>query len=234
MKRIIVTGSNRGIGLEFVRQYLGDGNLVFATCRNPDQSKELNQLSEMNRDQLMVFPLEVVDSRQLNELHSRISSHTDGIDLLINNAGVFPANQIDTATSDQMIEAFQINTIAPFLITRKFRDLLRHGQAPLVVNVSSLLGSVSTGAGLGHWADYAYGPSKAALNRAVRQLAIDLKTDGITVIAQNPGWVKTDMGGSNAPLTAAEAVRTLRNLFPKLTLKDSGRVLEPNGTDAPW
>jgi NAD(P)-dependent dehydrogenase (short-subunit alcohol dehydrogenase family) len=103
-----------------------------------------------------------------------------------------------------------------------------------VANISSLLGSVSSGAGLGHWDDYAYGPSKAALNRAIRQLAIDYKGEGITVIAQNPGWVKTDMGGIEAPLNPAEAVATMRELFHRITIEDSGRVIEPNGNNAPW
>jgi len=234
MRNILITGSNRGLGLEFARQYLSEGYRVIGTCRKPQDASELDRLSYRYPGNLYVLPLDVDNHQRILQLPSEVSGLTDRLDLLINNAGVFPPNRFDSVTADQIVHAFRVNCVSPFLIIRAFRRLLKRSDRPLVVNISSLLASISTGAGLGSWADYAYGPSKAALNRMVRQLAIDLRPDGITVVAQNPGWVQTDMGGPEAPLSPPEAVAILRRLFDRLTMQDTGRVLEPNGSDAPW
>jgi len=234
MRNILITGSNRGLGLEFARQYLSEGYRVIGTCRKPQDASELDRLSYRYPGNLHVLPLDVDNHQRILQLPSEVSGLTDRLDLLINNAGVFPPNRFDSVTADQIVHAFRVNCVSPFLIIRAFRRLLKRSDRPLVVNISSLLASISTGAGLGSWADYAYGPSKAALNRMVRQLAIDLRPDGITVVAQNPGWVQTDMGGPEAPLSPPEAVAILRRLFDRLTMQDTGRVLEPNGSDAPW
>jgi NAD(P)-dependent dehydrogenase (short-subunit alcohol dehydrogenase family) len=234
MKYILVTGSNRGIGLEFVRQYLRIGCTVIATCRKPDESSELQDLLKDHSNRFVLKRLEVTNQREIDQLPSEIAGEVDRIDLMINNAGIFPSNRFDTVTEDQMVDTFRVNCVAPLMLTRSFRGLLKKGHRPLVVNISSMLGSVSSGAGLGHWKDYAYGTSKAALNRVVRQLALELKDDGIIVVAQNPGWVRTDMGGDEAPLSPSEAVADMRELFGKLSIEDSGRFIEPDNRNAPW
>jgi NAD(P)-dependent dehydrogenase (short-subunit alcohol dehydrogenase family) len=233
MKTILVTGSNRGLGLEFVRQFSRNGDCVVATCRQPDQATALHAIQQDNPETVHVLRLDVADPRQIGELSARLGTITDIIDLLINNAGVFPPNSLASVSPDEMEQAFQINAVAPFLLTRELVPFLEKSNPALVANISSLLGSVDSGAGPGRWAEYAYGPSKAALNRIVRQLALDLKPRGIIVIAQYPGWVRTDMGGSEAPLSPSESVSKMRRSFAELTLSDTGRILEVDGKDAP-
>jgi NAD(P)-dependent dehydrogenase (short-subunit alcohol dehydrogenase family) len=234
MKHVLITGANRGIGLEFARQYLEEGDLVVATCRNPEGAKELKKLRELAPHQLIVHLLDVAREEEITVSAATISQELEWLDLLINNAGVFPENRIDSAKTEDLLEAFHINSVAPFLVSRAFTGLLSEAESPLIVNISSLLGSVSVGAGIEGWEDYAYGPSKAALNRITRQLAFDLKPHGIAVIAQNPGWVRTDMGGLHAPLSAEEAVCSMRALFSQLTIADSGRIVDSDGKDAAW
>jgi len=234
MKEILITGANRGLGLEFVRQYLQHGERVFAVCRTPDRARSLWRLQEAFPDHLLLFRLDLEHPDRIPALVEELGHHTGKLDILINNAGIYPENRIHSFTLEQIQSSFLVNATTPALLTRALCDLLKRGERPLVVNISSLLGSISEGAGTGRWADYAYGPSKAALNRMTRQFALDLRPLGITVIAQNPGWVRTDMGGPDAPLAVEQAVLTLRELFAALELGDSGRILEPDGTDAPW
>ena len=233
MMRILITGANRGIGLEMVGQSLRNGDRVVATCRRPERAEFLGRLRKEFPESLYMIPLDLLHDNDYDGLAEEVSRFLGGLDLLVNNAGVFPPNRIGSVTGDQMREAFQVNAVAPVLLTRALRPLLRRGERPLVVNISSLLGSIATGAGTGRWADYAYGPSKAALNRITRQLSLDLKPDGVIVIAQYPGWVRTDMGGKDASLSVERSVQRMLFLFSQLKPADSGRIIELDGSDAP-
>lgn len=233
MKEVLVSGGNRGIGLGFVKEYLRRGASVAATCRSPAEAKRLKELKDAYPSSLWIVQLDVVNAGEVASLPERLGSRADHLDLLINNAGVYPPNKFDTVTEDQMIEAYRVNTIAPLLISRTLAPLLKKAPHPLIVCISSLLGSVAEGAGAGRWAEYAYGTSKAGLNRVVRQLAIDLKPLGVTVTSQYPGWVRTEMGGDDAALSVEESVAAMAKVFDRLTPRDSGRVIDLDGTDAP-
>lgn len=234
MKRILVTGANRGLGLELFRQYAANGDFVIGTCRDHTAAKELGEIQSDAPERLHILRFEAADVQDCDRLSQQVAELCPNLDLLINNAGVFPKNDINTVSAEDMLTAFRVNSLAPLLLTRGLVPLLSRSEAPVVVNISSLLGSVSVGSSNEGWPEYAYGSSKAALNRITRQLAKDLKKEGITVIAQNPGWVRTDMGGRNAALSVQQSISAMRQVFEALTLADSGRIVDLDGSDAPF
>lgn len=228
---VLVTGANRGLGLGFTRHYLAGGATVFAGCRKPDQAEELQKVRESAPDRCHVLQLDVTDQSELAEAAREVEAKTDRLDLLLNNAGVFPKNRFETVTEADLVEAFRINSIAPLLVSRQFLPLLRKGSKPLIVVISSLLGSVQLGATTGRWREYAYSSSKAAVNRIIRQMQLDLAPHNVTIIGQYPGWVRTAMGGEGANLSVEDSVRRMAAGFEKLTLTDSGRIVDLDGTD---
>lgn len=234
MKRILVTGTNRGLGLELFRQYAINGDFVIGTCRDQAAAVELRELQSLAPERLHILPFEASNPQECTRLAEQVAQITPSLDLLINNSGVFPRNDFHSVSAEEMVLAFRVNCLAPFLLTRGLAPLLSRSEAPVVVNISSLLGSVSLGATNEGWPEYAYGSSKAALNRVTRQLAKDLRKEGITVVAQNPGWVRTDMGGRNAPLSVQQSISAMRQVFQGLTLADSGRIVDLDGSDAPF
>ena len=234
MRRVLITGSNRGLGLAFVRQCLVRGDLVFAGCRNPRNAADLSALSIAHPQHLAVLTLDVTDEESIGAAVEATHLHVDGLDLLINNAGTYPRGETPTTIdATTMLQTFHLNSVAPMIVAQNFLDLLRAGNQPRIANISSKMGSLwwkeREGGG-----DYSYCSSKAALNMLTRTLAFDLRSEGIIVVALNPGWVRTDMGGSSADVTPAQSVRGMLDVIERLTEADTSRFFTWEGREHPW
>jgi NAD(P)-dependent dehydrogenase (short-subunit alcohol dehydrogenase family) len=223
-KTVLITGANRGLGFEFARQYAEAGWKVIGTARRPDAATELKALD------VRVMQLDVTDQKSVDRLASDLDA--TAIDLLINNAGIFPmAATLPEIDFDNITRTLAVNTIGPMRVTRALLPNLRRGKAKQIVNITSNLGSIADNTD-GRF--YGYRESKAALNMFTRSLAAELREDGFTCIVMNPGWVQTDMGGANAPLKAPESISGMRAVIDRLTPADTGTFWTHEGKQMPW
>jgi len=237
-KRILVTGGSRGLGLEFVRQYLADGAQVIAASRHATSSGELAELQLAHRDSLHIFSADVSDEHSRLGLVKQVAGTFQGLDLLIQCAGIASGNEtfrysFGKLSQSDLERTFLVNAISPLMLTEALTPLLIQGDAPLLVNISSDSGSVarktSTGEG------YGYSASKSALNMITKILSLELKEAGVTVIALHPGWVKTTMAYTErAPLEPQESVRGMKRVLESATIEDSGRFIDWKGNSMPW
>ncbi|WP_396616144.1 SDR family oxidoreductase [Lysobacter soli] len=229
-RRSLVTGANRGLGLEFARQLLAHGDHVVATCRHPGRANALNQLVGEHPGRLHVLPLDVGDPKSHAELARELPLVMDGIDLLINNAGVLHSGErfghVPPANLD---DSLRTNASGPFLLTQTMAERLADGAK--VANLSSVLGSIASTAS---FSTPSYAMSKAAQNMATVLLASALRERGIAVIALHPGWVQTDMGGSGAQIAPVDSVRGLLKVIGGVDIGDSGTFLDYRGKPVPW
>ena len=231
-QRVFITGSNRGIGLELVRQYVATGAHVFAGCRHPEHAMELNSLQESVKGALTVFPMDVTNPSAITSARDMIAGFIDGLDILYNNAGVGPKDSpLGSVEAEELEAVFRINAVAPLMIAQTLLPLLRNGKRPVIANIPSQMGSIDDNRSGG---EYAYRASKAALNMINKSLSVDLTGTGIIPVVIHPGWVKTDMGGKSAPLFVTESVNGIIKVVEGLTHKDSGRFLAWNGEEIPW
>ncbi len=227
MERILITGSNRGLGLEFVRQYLARGEQVFAACRAPQQASALQQLQTQHPDSLMLLPLEVTDQASINTAAQTVGA----LDILINNAAILNrGDRFGQLNAAEMLPVFEINTIAPVMVAQTFVPALKAGNNPRLINISSSMGSITQASG----GDISYSASKAALNMFTHALSDALRREDITAIALDPGWVQTDMGGPSASLTPPESIGEMLKVIDGLTAQDAGRFLRYTGATVPW
>ena len=232
MKTTLITGANRGIGLELTRQYAADGWCVLACSRHPEKSDALKNLAAQYPELIIIRSLDVNDHAQIDRLSQELTEET--IDLLINNAGIYPdsdAKGFGHIQFKDWIQAFQINTMAPLKMAEAFATSIARSKLKTIVTVSSKMGSIADNSGGGN---YLYRSSKTAVNMVVKSLAIDLKPRGITAVALNPGWVKTDMGGPNAMISVEQSVSGMLRVLSKLTLADSGKFFDYDGKEIPW
>jgi NAD(P)-dependent dehydrogenase (short-subunit alcohol dehydrogenase family) len=234
MERILITGASRGIGLELARNYLERGDLVLATARNLnlDVAADLYALAAQHRDRCHLLSLDVTDEAAIVALAAQAATLVDGLDVLINNAGVFPRNERpETLDAPVLLETLHVNAVAPLIVVRELLNLLRHGQRPRIVNITSQLGSLTRRAS---GRCYSYCSSKAALNMLTRSLAFDLQDDGIIAVVVHPGWVQTDMGGAHAPVLVGESARGIIALADGLTLEQTSKFLTWDGREHAW
>jgi NAD(P)-dependent dehydrogenase (short-subunit alcohol dehydrogenase family) len=226
MPTVLITGANRGLGLEFAKQYAEAGWRVLASARSA--SHELRELAEQHR-QLSVHALQITDEASVKALAREL---TDPIDLLLNNAGTMgPAQQsVGKLDAAGMLETLHVNAVAPLVIANAFLEQVAASERKLMIAVSSGMGSIADTSGGYH----AYRASKAALNMTFRNLALDLKRRGIIAAVINPGWVQTDMGGRGAPTKIPESIAKMRKVFERLTPEDSGTFLDYQGGTLPW
>lgn len=240
----LVTGANRGIGLEFVRQLLARGDHVVATCRHPGKASALNALAGDHPARLHVLPLDVADAKSRASLVHDLPLvlGDDGrIDLLLNNAGVLHSGErfghVEQATLD---DSLRTNAIGPFLLAQALAPLLRDGTVAvddaaspctIIANISSQLGSITNTARFG---TPSYAISKAAQNMASALLANALAGRGVVVLALHPGWVQTEMGGAQAQVTPVDAVAGLLRVIDAATPSQSGSFLDWRGEPLPW
>ena len=227
---ILITGTNRGIGLEFVKHYLKNNEKVIATCRNRTSAKDLLELKNTTSN-LSLLELDVSKPNSIDEFTSKIANQP--IDTFINNAGVFGPKNIEFGNfnAKEWLDVFNINTIAPLLITQKILKNLRLGKDKKLVFISSKVGSIedNTEGGM-----YIYRTSKTALNQVIKSLSIDLKEENFIVVALHPGWVQTDMGGPNALIDTKTSVKGMTETIDNLTSKNSGKFYNYDGSAIPW
>jgi NAD(P)-dependent dehydrogenase (short-subunit alcohol dehydrogenase family) len=220
----VVTGANRGIGLEFARQLKAEGYEVVGTARNPDEAKELAALG------VRVMQLDVTDAASVARLAEALK--VAPIELLVNNAGVTGGGaSIEAMDIEGARRAFEVNAIGPMRVTQALLPHLKAGSRRMVVSISSRLGSIAKNESGGY---AGYRESKAALNMFMRSLSVEMKPSDFICIAMSPGWVRTDMGGSSATLSPEESVSGMLRTLHALTPKDSGRYLSHDGTELPW
>ena len=239
MPCVLVTGANRGIGLEYVRQYAAEGWQVIAGVRRPDAERTaaLAAIAEGGRAEIAIEPLYVTDEAEVAALGARYRDHA--IDVLINNAGLLTPDRgpsgalqgLDAIDFDHWCEEFRVNTQGPLRVARACLESVARSWRKTIVNMSSGMGSISR---TGEGGAYYYRTSKAALNMLTRTLAHDLAPRGITVIALDPGWVQTRMGGAAAPTPVEESVRGLRRVIDAAGPALSGRFFNRRGEEVPW
>ncbi len=221
---VLITGANRGLGLEFARQFHEAGYEVIATARTPDVADELNGLG------VRVEQLDVADAGSVSGLAERLGGQS--IDILINNAGITARirslEDVDFSTIERIIA---VNTLGPMRVTQALLGGLRKGNRKIIVNITSSMGSIERNTRGG---GYGYRESKAALNMFTRTIAAELGPEGFRCITMSPGWVKTDMGGPNARLTPAESIAGMIKVIDGLTAQDSGEFFNHNGDRLPW
>jgi NAD(P)-dependent dehydrogenase (short-subunit alcohol dehydrogenase family) len=226
--RVVVTGANRGIGLEFVKQLAARGDEVVATARRPEAADALNALAADSGGEVTVTQLDVTDAGSLAAFVGGLGA----VDLLINNAGVYPrSGGIGELDFDAVAKGFEVNAIAPLRLVDAMLGALREGSEAKIVNVSSQMGSIADNSSGGA---YAYRASKAALNMLTRSLAHDLRAEGISAAVIHPGWVQTDMGGPNAKITTEQSVAGMLEQIDALSTENSGSFLNWDGNDLPW
>jgi NAD(P)-dependent dehydrogenase (short-subunit alcohol dehydrogenase family) len=231
MQRILVTGTNRGLGLEFVRQLLARGDRVIAACRHPGKALALTELAGAHPGHLHILPLDLASERSIAELVREAAALTDALDALINNAGMLVSGERFGAVAHKsMADSFAANVAGPVLLTQALTPLLENGRNPRVMNLSSRLGSL---AGTASFGTPSYAMSKAALNMATRQLAAAL-APRIGVFCVSPGWVRTDMGGAAAPLSAPDSVAGLLRVLDRAASATAGRFLDHTGAEIAW
>jgi NAD(P)-dependent dehydrogenase (short-subunit alcohol dehydrogenase family) len=231
MPAVLITGANRGIGLEFARQYTADGWAVFAACRDPKAAKKLAALANGSGGKLIMLAMDVTDDESVRSA-ARQLEHA-AIDLLINNAGIsgVPGQTTGHVDYENWARVLDVNTMGPLRLIEAFRDHIARSERRLIVTITSGMGSLTDNTSGG---SIAYRTSKAAVNMAMRSVAADLAPRGITCVVVNPGWVKTDMGGASAPLRVEDSVGAMRRLFDRLPPSDSGKFFSHDGGEHPW
>jgi NAD(P)-dependent dehydrogenase (short-subunit alcohol dehydrogenase family) len=231
MPTICITGANRGLGLEFVRQYLTEGCAVIAACRNPGAAPALHQLESAAAGRLTLVELDVADGASVKRAAARVTAAA--IDILINSAGVIGARgqTIGSLDYSDWMHVFEVNVLGPARVCEAFLDRVAESSRRLIVTITSGMGSLADNTSGG---SIPYRTSKAAVNMLMRSAAIDLRPRGITCVVVNPGWVKTDMGGPNARLSPEESIGALRRLIARLGPSDSGRFYNYDGREYPW
>ncbi len=236
MPRVLITGASRGLGLEHARQYLAKGWEVIATARDPASSPGLEALASQDTGRLRPIRLDVTDHDQVEAVAGKLAG--ESLDILLNNAGTYGPKSafegmhyqsLDSMDYDLWREMLEVNVIAAFRVAVCFRPHLEAAARPLLVNMSSDMGSIGNNS-IGH--AHAYRSSKAALNMLTRGMAIKWKD--ITVIAMAPGWCRTDLGGPEAPVDPVESVRVQQQLFESLESSRSGEFVNRFGETVNW
>ena len=226
--QVLITGANRGIGLEFTKQYAQDGWNVLACCRNMLAATALQALATSHAN-IQVYSLDVADFAQIDALALQLKD--EKIDVLINNAGVYPDSNLTDADTSDWLDAFRINTIAPLKIAAAFTSHMSNSQLKKLATLSSKMGSLDDNTSGG---SYIYRSTKAAVNMVMKSLSIDLKPTGIAVVTLHPGWVLTDMGGSNALIDTQISVAGLRKVIANLNISNSGKFIAYDGKEIAW
>ncbi|KAM9122166.1 C-signal-like [Pangshura tecta] len=251
VRSVLVTGANRGIGLELVKQFLEKSNppeWVFATCRDPEaeRAQQLKNLASRHPN-LVIVALEATDPASIKAAAARVEEHLkgSGLNLLINNAGIVRNGTLESETLEGMSLVYTTNVMGPLLVSQAFLPLLKKAaqgspqpglscSKAAIVNMSSEAGSIQN-VFIWHMSQaIAYRCSKAALNMLTKCQSLGYEGDGILSIAVHPGWVQTDMGGFTAPLTVDASVRGILNVLPTLSEKDNGAFVSWEGKVLPW
>jgi len=221
----LVTGANRGIGLELARQLAERGLDLIAACRAPERAAELAELTGSQPERL-----DVADADSVRAFAARLRGRP--VDVLVNNAGIGgPRPGLEELDFEAMTRAFQVNALGALRVVQAVLPGLRLGGDKLVVNVSSALASIEGNTAGGA---YGYRASKAALNMLTRSLAAELGPEGFRCLAMSPGWVRTDMGGGAAPLSVQQSVGAMLAALDRLPASANGAFVDQDGRSLPW
>jgi NAD(P)-dependent dehydrogenase (short-subunit alcohol dehydrogenase family) len=229
METVLVTGANRGIGLALAVALLRDGYAVIAGCRHPEAAARLQRLAAAHADFVDVVLLDVNSDELVSAAVASVRKVRNRVDVIVNNAGLMPEQGNESIANLPLAHlraAFETNVIGCARVIRAFLPLLRLGHRPRILNISSGLGSISTRDDASY---YAYAVSKAALNMLTRSIAFELIAEGITTVAISPGWVRTSMGGSDAPLSSEESARSLAQAIQTIGPELNGQFLNRFG-----
>jgi NAD(P)-dependent dehydrogenase (short-subunit alcohol dehydrogenase family) len=227
----LITGANRGIGLALTKNLLAQGDRVFAACREPQKAEELKALGTTGLLEIVELAVDSEDS--VKKAVKTVGAKTSSLDVLINNAGIMPdpsGGRLESLDLQKCRDAFEVNSLSPVRVTQAFLPLLKQGKNPRVLHMTSGLGSLESGGSR----YYAYSPSKAALNMFTRIMASELQPLGITVVCVHPGWVKTDMGGSAAPLLPDDSAAGILQVVKGLTIRQTSSFLDNRGKNVEW
>lgn len=226
MTTVLITGANRGIGLEFAKQYAAEGADVIACCRETAKADALKSI----KGKVRITALTVDNSDSVAALKKELGA--TAIDILINNAGISgPRGKREGIIDfDAWLKTFAVNSLAPVMMAFAFEDNLKAGKQKKLVTITSQLGSITNHGG----GAVAYNASKAAVNSLMHGLALAWARNGLLVGIFHPGWVKTDMGGASAPVTPQESVKGLRAQIAKLNATNSGAYLDYAGKEISW
>ena len=232
METVLITGVNRGIGLEFSRQLAEDGWCVLACSRDLEKSDALNKLAAEYPERITLYALDVADHGQIKKLSQTLANKP--IDLLINNAGVFPdinERSFGQTDYDAWAYAFLVNTMAPLKMAEAFITQIAQSNRKTIVTITSKMGSVADN---GRGGSYIYRSSKSAVNMVVKSIAIDLESDEIISVLLHPGWVRTDMGGPSGLISVEQSVSGMLSVIREVTSTDSGKFIAYDGQIIPW
>lgn len=225
MTTILITGANRGIGLELTKQYAEGGDTVLACCRNPGDADALNNIKGIE-----IFPLDVTDDTSVKALASTLKGRP--IDILINNAGInLEPQSFEEMDTDKWEETFRVNSIGPFRVIQALIENVQAGQDKKLITISSKMGSVGN---VYYGGSIAYSSSKSAVNMVMKIMANRFRDDGIIAVPLHPEWVRTDMGGPGARISTEESARGLRKVIAGLTMNESGCFFQYDGEELPW
>ncbi|MCF8468947.1 MAG: SDR family oxidoreductase [Sneathiella sp.] len=228
---VIITGANRGIGLALTRRFFQSGQWrILACCRDPDSARELQEMANRSGDKIGVYRLDVSQQDSVEAFAKTIDGQR--VDVLLNNAGIKGGNHqtLLDMDYDAWAGAFAVNSMAPLRMVQAVLKNLRLSPAPKIATITSQMGAM-TWPGRG---SYAYSSSKAAVNKVMRILALDLEPEGIIVSLFHPGWVQTDMGGKSATISPEESAEGLFTAITNLKKSDSGRFFKWTGEEHAW
>ena len=230
MPTLLITGANRGIGLELCNQYLTEGWEVHACCRNPKKAKALNKLADKNKA-LIVHELEVTNYEQMGALKKALKGKP--VDILLNNAGVHAmgASQFGKTDNKAWEEAVAVNLVSPMKMMEHFVENVAISDKKIIASMSSKMGSMDDN---GSGGAYAYRATKAALNAVMVSAAHDLRHLDITALILHPGWVRTDMGGPHGEISVEQSCAMLRRILGECDITDSGKFFDIDGSVIPW
>ncbi|MEY4767432.1 MAG: hypothetical protein RL637_71 [Pseudomonadota bacterium] len=231
MPSVLVTGANRGLGLGFCQHYAVAGWQVFACCRQPENAQELQTLVTQY-PLVTIHKLDVSDFNQIQQLGNQLADQS--LDIVIHNAGVYYPDKQPQQTEFDYIsweQTFKINTLAPVKLSENLLPSLMKSDRRLIVAITSLMGSIADN---GSGGSLAYRSSKSALNAAMKSLSIDWQDRKISVLILHPGWVKTDMGGEEAPTSIYESISGMTRVIESFTLAQSGQFLNFKNQLLPW
>lgn len=241
MPSVLMTGANRGLGFGLARLYAAEGWRVFACCRDPNKAKDLNELAAKSSDKVTVHAVDIENHTSIDALALHIKGQP--IDVLLNVAGYYGPKIVSEPGGLQKFgeseyadwsRMYKINVMGPMKMCEALIENVAAGQQKKIVNISSIVGSIGT-IGHGYGGNmYGYRASKAALNAITRGMAEDLKARSIIVVAIHPGWVRTDMGGTDADLSVEKSASDLRELIAGLKRSDNGQFFNHNGQPIPW
>lgn len=230
MTTYCITGANRGIGLELTRQLAKRGDKIIATARDLNGASELKSLAEQNKGKIDLFGLDVTNDGSIKAFASAIG--TRAIDVLVNNAGTIGIKPQTTREMDfdGFLKTLNTNTLGPLRVIQALLPNLKLSPLPKIITISSMMGSMASGSSdtLG------YRVSKAGVNKVMQAVHTDFKPQGIAVLTLHPGWVRTEMGGAGADISVEESAEGIIARIDELTLKNSGRFLDYDGSERAW